>query len=99
MIRASLTPEQTEALRAALRDVPWQDHSVDMRVTLPVPFRPFYLTLVGDPERRSAGRRSEERVRHPFWKLGNILFIVIGALVLYGIAIAGVLLYSAILDR
>ena len=98
MIRESLTEEQEAALRVALRDQPWREHAVDFRVSLPVPFRPFYLTLVGDPERRSTTRRETERTRHPVWTFGNILFLVIAALLFYGLAIAGALIYSSVAE-
>ncbi|MSP51244.1 MAG: hypothetical protein EXQ91_02445 [Alphaproteobacteria bacterium] len=65
IIRESLSPDQKKAFYAALKDTPWREHAVDMRLTLPVPFRPFYLTLVGDPEKRSPERRGNERSRHP----------------------------------
>jgi hypothetical protein len=41
MIRESLTEEQTAALRVALTEKPWRDHSVDLRISVPIPYRPF----------------------------------------------------------
>jgi len=98
MIRESLTEEQTAALRDVLRDKPWNQHAIDMRVSVPIPYRPFYLTLVGDPERRSTERRNVERQKHPLLKLGNVVFIILAALLLYGVTIAATLLFSSIIE-
>ena len=98
MIRESLTEEQTAALRVALTEKPWRDHSVDLRVSVPIPYRPFYLTLVGNPEKRSRDRRLLERLKHPLLKAGNVLFIIASALLLCGITIAAILLYSSVVE-
>ena len=98
MIRESLTEEQTEALRAVLTEKPWRDHSVDLRVSVPIPYKPFYLTLVGDPEKRSAERRLLERLKYPLLKGGNVAFIIGSALLMVGVAVAAILLYSLIVE-
>ena len=98
MIRESLTEEQTAALRVALTEKPWRDHSVDLRISVPIPYRPFYLALVGDPENRSPERRLMERLKHPLLKVGNLVFIFASALLVCGVGIAALLLYSSIVE-
>ena len=46
LIRESFTEEQKSALRIVLTENPLHGHSVYMRITLPIPYRPLYLTLV-----------------------------------------------------
>ena len=98
LIRESLTEEQTEALRAVLVEKPWRDHALDVRISVPMPYKPFYLTLIGDPEKRSPERRMLERLKHPFLKRGNILFIIGAALFFVGVGIVSTLLYSSIVE-
>jgi len=74
-LRASLTPEQRHALSAVAEPAPSNAHPVDLRVTLPVPGRPVFLSILAGPERRSKDRRSIERRRHPLRTIGNILFL------------------------
>ncbi len=52
------------------------DHPVNLRVSIPLPFRRVYLTIVGGQERRSPQRRRAERKRHPLATWGNLAFLV-----------------------
>ncbi len=56
-VRASLTPEQAEALEALADMRKASRHPVDLRLTLPIPCRPMFLTVVAGRERRSSARR------------------------------------------
>lgn len=51
------------------------DHPVNIRLSIPLPFRRFYITVVAGPERRGRERLEAERDRHPLCKLGNIVFL------------------------
>ena len=51
------------------------DHPVNLRVSIPLPFGRYYVTLVAGKERRSAERRAAERLKHPIVKLGNIIVL------------------------
>ena len=50
-------------------------HPVDIRLSIPLPFRRFYITVVAGTERRDRERLEAERVRRPLCKLGNIVFL------------------------
>lgn len=77
----SLSPAQQEAIRQAARRDAWVGHPVDLRLSLPLPFGRFYVTLVAGREQRSGLRRRSER--HPLDSLGNICFFA-GATVMLG---------------
>lgn len=66
----------------------WTGHPVDIRLTIPLPFRSFYITIVAGPERRSKVRRVSERKKHPLLTVGNLLvYMVIGGVC--GLAVLG----------
>ncbi|MCC6466753.1 MAG: hypothetical protein IT563_00415 [Alphaproteobacteria bacterium] len=75
----------------------WVAHPVDIRVSLPLPFGRYYLTLVAGPERRSAARLAGDRQARPLATAGNLLFFFVSALGINAAAILGVLLYSSVL--
>ena len=50
-------------------------HPINLRVTLPMPFGRWYVTLVAGRERRSKERLSEERLKHPLETGPNLLFL------------------------
>lgn len=72
-VRASLTSEQVAALAGYAS--PAGTHPVDVRVTIPLPGRPVFFSLLAGPERRSRQRRSIERQRHPLRTIGNVIFL------------------------
>ncbi|MCG8357656.1 MAG: hypothetical protein MI920_19005 [Kiloniellales bacterium] len=73
-IRESLTAEQEAAIRDAVRRNPWGEHPVDIRLSLPLPWRRYYVTLVAGPEKRNTARRQADRRKYPILRLGNIFF-------------------------
>jgi len=75
----------------------WMAHPVDIRLSLPLPFGRYYLTLVAGPERRSRARLAEDRGRRPVVTLGNFLFLFASALGINCLAVLGLLLYSSVL--
>jgi hypothetical protein len=87
-VRSSLSSEQEEAIRAAAGRNPWATHPVDIRVTLPLPFGRFYVTLVAGRDRRSPARRTMDRNMHRLDRFGNLVFMLscFGALVALSIA-------------
>lgn len=54
----------------------WGQHPINLRVTLPIPFRRWYVTLVAGPERRSNERLISERKKHPLETLPNLMFLL-----------------------
>lgn len=51
-------------------------HPINLRVTLPLPFRRWYVTLVAGPERRRRERLRDERSKHPLDTLPNVMFLL-----------------------
>lgn len=85
-VRGDFSPEQLEALDAALASDTRGRFPVNIRLT--VIGRVFLVVLAG-LERRHPERRREERRRHPLHTLANILFLI-------GIAVAGLTLGSVL---
>ncbi len=68
----------------------WSGHPVNIRLTIPLPFRSFYVTIVAGPERRSQERRASERKKHPLITAGNVLvYMMIGGVC--GLAALGII--------
>jgi len=97
-IYTGLTAEQKSALAEAAGEAPWRRHPIDIRLTVRLPFGPFYLTLVAGRERRSEARLRVERGVNPLRTARNLTFIITAALVFYGLALAGVALLSSIVE-
>ena len=74
-----------EDLAAADRARPgrWSgEHPVNLRLSIPLPFFRFYVTIVAGRERRSAARRAQERRKHPILTAGNLFLMTYGGAVL-----------------
>lgn len=52
-------------------------HPVDIRLTLPLLSGRYYLTVLAGRERRSAERLRADRARHPLFKFGNVVLILL----------------------
>ena len=52
------------------------DHPVNIRLSIPVFFARYYVTIVAGKERRSRERLASEYKKHSLLKVGNVLFIV-----------------------
>lgn len=80
--------EPTRAMRTHPGARPWaRDHPVNIRLSLPLIFGHYYVTIVAGKERRSAERRKVELRHHSLLTFGNVIFlaavgIVIGLAVL-----------------
>ena len=74
-VRESFTTEQRAALADAARRCKWGRHATDIRLTIPLLSRRYYLVLLAGEERRNAQRRQAERSHHPVATGGNLLFI------------------------
>ncbi len=61
------------AQRSAPGGESWgNDHPVNLRFSIPLPFGRYYVTLVAGKERRSADRLASERRKHPLLTFGNV---------------------------
>ena len=81
---------------------PWgDDHPVNIRLSIPLLFGRYYVTVVAGKERRSGERLASERHKHPLMKLGNLVVMAacgticgLVALSMFQLATAYVLLRS-----
>lgn len=95
-IRASLTPEQQQALSAFAEPAPAKAHPVDLRVIFPG--RPKFLCVLAGPERRSKNYLALERKRRPLHTVGNIVFLGLGLFGLYALGLIAFLSAGPILQ-
>ncbi len=71
--REELSGNSSVSTRKAPGGEPWgNDHPVNIRLTIPLLFGRYYVTLVAGKERRSGERLASERKKHPLMKLGNL---------------------------
>src|SRR5688500_5785854 len=85
----------------AARRTGWDaERPINLRLSGPLPFGRYYLTVAAGRERRSAGRLAGERRQHPLVTLGNVvlLFAVGTVLGLAGLAVIQ-LIAGSILER
>ncbi len=71
---ASNEQEEPSQPKTYARD--WSRHPLNLRVSLPLPFGRWYMTLVAGKEKRCKGRLIEEREKHPLETIPNILFLL-----------------------
>ncbi|MCC5652495.1 hypothetical protein LC609_22270 [Nostoc sp. XA013] len=72
----TFTEEQLEAIKKGFASRTWTRHSLDIRVSVPIPGLRFYVVLLAGQERRPKVRLSSEKGLYPFWTPGNILFLI-----------------------
>lgn len=100
--REGLSDNSSASVRKAPGGEPWgNDHPVNIRLSIPLLFGRYYVTIVAGKERRSGERLASERKKHPFMKLGNLVVMAacgticgLAALSMFQLATAYVLLRS-----
>ena len=100
--REELSDNSSASLRKSPGGEPWgNDHPVSIRLSIPLLFGRYYVTIVAGKERRSGERLASERKKHPLMKLGNLVVMAacgticgLAALSMFQLAIAYVLLRS-----
>jgi hypothetical protein len=97
-ILGSLSVEQRAAIAVASGDWKSGFHRVNIRLTLPLLPKCWYITVLGGPEKRTAARRKVERARNPVRTAGNMAFIFVTALTFYGVGAAALLFSSSVLS-
>ena len=66
------------ANRKTASAVPWEcDHPINLRLSIPLPFKRYYVTIVIGEERRRPERLSAERRKHPLVTRGNLFFFAL----------------------
>jgi len=97
-IKDSLDDEQLTALAdiaAAMRAAWAKRHRVDIRMSVPLLFSRYYLTVLSGPDSRDDRR---DGTTGPFRRLANVLFIGFVAAGFYTVAALGLLIYSSVLS-
>lgn len=86
----TFTAAQLDAVKLAFGARSRGAHAVDVRLSLPLLSRRFYVVLLAGKERRSRERRLLDRLLRPFWTYANAVVVVAFLLVLAGAAFATV---------
>ena len=97
-VAATFSADQHHAIAGVLRQRAWRRPRVNIRGSLPLLSRRYFLTLVAGIDKRSAARRAKERSIHPLRTLGNLLFMGTVLVALYGALAIGFLVQSSILE-
>ncbi|MBN3872107.1 hypothetical protein [Nostoc sp. JL33] len=74
-IANSFTDEQLKAIQRGFGSQVGARHSLDIRVSVPIPGLRFYLVLLAGSERRSQQRLQNEKGIYPLFNTGNIIFL------------------------
>lgn len=94
-LRRTIAPDLRNALIEAAGNRPWATHPVDIRFSVPLLFKRFYLAVVAGPERRAPARLAAERRSRTLMRLGNAVFVLCSVVIFYGM----LLLAAALLTR
>lgn len=86
-VQASFAPEQTQALRQAAEQLRWGKHSVDFRMSLPIPKLRLYCVFLAGIERRSKKRIEEEGQA---FTTSNLVWLIVWAIVVWIVVYGGV---------
>jgi len=96
-IRAQLSPEVSAAIADAASQ-PIESHPVDIRLSVPLPFRRFYLAVLAGGERRSPQRLDSESRRRRLVRAANVVFVITLLIMFYaGYRLVALLLNAVVL--
>lgn len=70
-VAKSFTEEQLHELERSHAEPASSSTPVNIRLTIPLLWRQFYMVFLAGPERRSKQRLNKERARHPLWTYAN----------------------------
>lgn len=68
-------PADVEEEAEALLPDEVRQHAIDVRFSIPLFGRHYYLVILGGTELRNPERRVRDRQRYPLLTLGNVLFL------------------------
>lgn len=94
----TLTAEQKEAIHKVIEDPSWKRPPVNIRFTVPIIHKRFYITVVSGEEKRSTERRHRDRHSYPLRTAANVFFFIGIATVFYMVAVLALALQSAIIE-
>ena len=95
-VALTFSERQRAAVHAVLDQRAWRKPRVNVRLSLPLLSRRYFLTMVAGIDRRSAVRRHRERALHPLRTLANLLFMGAVLALIYAIVTAAFLIQSSI---
>ncbi len=94
----TLTAEQRDAIHKAVCDPSLRHPPVNIRFSLPVFGRRYFLTVIGGAERRGAQRRAQERTKYPLRTVINFLFFLFLGALIYVLSVASLLLQRSFVN-
>jgi hypothetical protein len=94
----TFSAEQKEAIHKVIDDPSWKRPPVNIRFTVPIIHKRFYITVVSGEEKRSSERRRRDRHSYPLRTAANVFFFVGIATVFYMVAVVGLAIQSAIIE-
>jgi hypothetical protein len=75
--RPSFTIDQLTELKSAFRRVNWKNnHTIDIRLSIPFVKRGFYFVFLAGPERRSRKRLQAEQPLYPYGAIAVMLLVL-----------------------
>ncbi len=100
--REGVSDKSSASVRQSPGGEPWgSDSPVNIRLSIPLLFGRYYVTVVAGKDRRRGERLASERKKHPLMKLGNLVIMAavgtvcgLAALSVFQLATAYVLLRS-----
>ena len=94
----TLSLEQQEAIHNALDDNSSMRPPVNIRFSIPVFARVYYITIVAGEEARSEERRKHERHKYPLRTFANIFFFIGIATLFFMITLVAIAVNSTIIE-
>ena len=89
-VASSFTDTQLSYVAEAIENRPPSGHPVDIRLSIPLLGRRFFLVFLFGWEARSPARRERDRARRLLWRFGNIVTFALFLLLLLPIVIGAV---------
>lgn len=89
-VARSFSPAQLDAVKRAFGARSPSIHTVDLRFSLPLGKRAWYVVLLAGRERRSSDRGLLERLFRPLWTAANVV-VTAAFVLLFAVALASVL--------
>lgn len=89
------------AVRALIDSLPdrlAESRPVDIRLSIPLGFDRFFISISAGPERRHGARRLRDRLYYPLFTLGNALFMGMTTIICVVSAILGLLAFSSVVQ-
>lgn len=93
-ILAKLSAAERRQLGMALARQKWGRHPVNLRLSVPIMGRRFFLTVVGGVDRRDNRRRALETSLHPVRTRGNYAFLIGISAVVYALGLLALFLFN-----